>query len=68
MTLRLSGHFSIFGVARVRILASTPYGVEFVPGSLPCYERFFSGYYGFPLSLKNHYSKFQFDLEHTDTF
>ena len=27
--------------------------VEFVVGSLPCSERFFSGYSGFPLSLKN---------------
>ena len=26
--------------------------VEFVVGSLPCFERFFSGYSGFPLSLK----------------
>ena len=26
--------------------------VEFVAGSLPCSERFFSGYSGFPLSLK----------------
>ena len=26
--------------------------VEFVVGSLPCSERFFSGYSGFPLSLK----------------
>ena len=26
---------------------------EFVVGSLPCFERFFSGYSGFPLSLKN---------------
>ena len=25
--------------------------VEFVAGSLPCSERFFSGYSGFPLSL-----------------
>ena len=27
--------------------------VEFVVGSLPCFERFFSGYSGFPLSSKN---------------
>ena len=26
--------------------------VEFVVGFLPCSERFFSGYFGFPLSLK----------------
>ena len=42
--------------------------VEFVFGSLPCSERFFSGYSGFPLSLKTNISKFQFDLERTDTF
>ena len=38
--------------------------VEFVVGSLPCSERFFSG---FPLSLKTNTFKFQFDLERTDT-
>ena len=42
--------------------------VEFVVGSLPCSERFFSGYFGFPLSLKTNTFKFQFDLERTDTF
>ena len=36
--------------------------VEFVVGSLPCSERFFSGYSGFPL-LKTNFSKFQFDQE-----
>ena len=33
--------------------------VEFVVGSLPCSERFFSGYSGFPLSSKTNISKFQ---------
>ena len=42
--------------------------VEFVVGSLLCSERFFSGYSGFPLSLKTNTFKFQFDLERTDTF
>ena len=42
--------------------------VEFVVGSLPCSERFFSGYSGFPLSLKTNTFKFRFDLERTDTF
>ena len=42
--------------------------VEFVAGSVPCSERFFSGYTGFPLSLKTNTFKLQFDLEHTDTF
>ena len=42
--------------------------VEFVVGSLPCSERFFSGYSGFPLSLKTNTFKFQFDLERADTF
>ena len=37
--------------------------VEFVDGSLPCSERFFSGYSGFPLSSKTNISKFQFDQE-----
>ena len=56
--------------ARVQILASSPYHlwVEFVVGSLPCSERFFSGYSGFPLSLKTNTSKFQVDLERTDKF
>ena len=35
--------------------------VEFVVGSLPCSERFLSGYSGFPLSSKTNTSKFQFD-------
>ena len=43
-------------------------GVEFVVGSLPFSERFFSGYSGFPLSLKTNTFKFQFHLERTDTF
>ena len=37
--------------------------VEFVVGSCPCSERFFSGYSGFTLSSKTNTSKFQFDLE-----
>ena len=37
--------------------------VEFVVGSPPCSERFFSGYSGFPLSSKTNISKFQFDRE-----
>ena len=37
--------------------------VEFVVGSLLCFERFFSGYTGFPLSSKTNISKFQFDQE-----
>ena len=42
--------------------------VEFVAGSLLGSERFFSGYSGFPLSLKTNTSKFHFDLERPDTF
>ena len=42
--------------------------VEFVVGSLPCSKRFFSRYSSFPLSSKTNTSKFQFDLERTDTF
>ena len=41
--------------------------VEFVVWSLLCSERFFSGYSGFLLSPKTNTSKFQFDLERTDT-
>ena len=37
--------------------------VPFVVGSLPCSERFFSGYSGFPLSSKTNIFKFQFDQE-----
>ena len=37
--------------------------VEFVVGSLPCSERFFSWYSGFPRSSKASTSKFQFDQE-----
>ena len=37
--------------------------IEFVVGSLPCSERFFSGYSGFPLSSKTNISKFPFDQE-----
>ena len=37
--------------------------VEFVVGSRPCSERFFSRYSGFPLSLKTNISKFKFDLD-----
>ena len=42
--------------------------VEFVVGSLPCSETFFSRCSGFPLSLKTNTSKFLIDLEHTDMF
>ena len=34
--------------------------VEFIVGSLPWSKRFFSGYPGFPVSLKTNTSKFQF--------
>ena len=37
--------------------------VEFVVGSRPCSEQFFSGYSGFPLFSKTNTYKFQFDLE-----
>ena len=69
--------FGSKGGAVVRALASHQCGpgsnpgvdmwVEFVVGSLLCSERFFSGYFGFPLSSKTNTSKFQFDLERTDT-
>ena len=37
--------------------------VEFVVDSLPCFERFFSRYSGFPLSSKTNIFKFQLDQE-----
>ena len=37
--------------------------VEFVVGSLPRSERFFSGPSSFPLSSKTNISKLQFDLD-----
>ena len=37
--------------------------VEFVVGSRPCSEMFFSGYSGFPPSSKTNTFKFQFDLD-----
>ena len=40
--------------------------VEFVVGSRPCSERFFSGYSGFPLSSKTNISKFQLTLKSPD--
>ena len=40
--------------------------VEFVVGSLLCSERFFSGYYGFPLSLKTTFPNSNSILECTD--
>ena len=41
---------------------------EYVVGSSPCPERFFSRYSGFPLSSKTNTSKFQLNLERTNTF
>ena len=35
--------------------------VEFVVGSLPCYDRFFPGYSDFPLYSKTNIFKFKFD-------
>ena len=40
--------------------------VEFVVGSRPCSQRFFTGYSGFPFSSKTNISKFQFDLDTGD--
>ena len=37
--------------------------IEFVVGSRPCFESFFSGLSGFLLSSKTNFFKFQFDLE-----
>ena len=43
--------------------ASVSGKINTVLGSLPCSERFFSGYPGFPLSSETNISKFQFDQE-----
>ena len=50
-------------VARFKSRRRRHMWVEFVVGSLPCSERFFSGCSGFPLSSKTNISKFQFDQE-----
>ena len=39
-----------------------------IGGFLPCSERFFLGFSGFHLSSKANTSKFQFDLERTETY
>ena len=53
--------------AVVRALASHQCDPGSIPGlvvgSRPCHERFFSGYFCFPLSQKTNISKFHFDLE-----
>ena len=48
---------------RFRSLRRRHMWVAFVVGCLPCSERFFSGYSGYPLSSKTRISKFQFDQE-----
>ena len=50
-------------VARVKSRRRRHMWVEFIVGFLPCTERFFSGYSGFPVSSKTNISKFQFDQE-----
>ena len=40
--------------------------VEFVVGSRPSSERFFSRYYGFPLSSKTNISTFQLNLDYIE--
>ena len=61
--------------SRVRALASHYCGpdsirrhmwVEFVVGSRPCSERFFSGCSCFPLASKTNVPKYQFDPESED--
>ena len=54
-------------LARVRILASTPYVGWICCWFSPLLWEVFL-YSGFPHSLKTNTSKFQFDLERTDTF
>ena len=47
----------------LQIPVSTPYVVEFVVRSLPCSEKFFSGFSGFPCPQKPTFPKFQFDQQ-----
>ena len=56
-------HSPATNVAQVQIPASNHMWAKFVVGSLPCSERFFSAYSGFPFSSKINISKFQFDQE-----
>ena len=60
--------FRMFQQTYSEEITTTPHVGWVVVGSLPCSERFFSGYSGFPLSLEANSSKSQFDLEHIDTF
>ena len=41
--------------------------IEFVLGSHPCSERFFSGYSSFPLFTKTNISKFQFYQDYCES-
>ena len=54
-------HSSLTYAARVRFRTRGYEWVKLVVGSLPCNERFFSGFSGFPLSSNINISKFQFD-------
>ena len=47
----------------IPVIRVIPLTLVTLVGSLPCSERFFSGYSGFPLSSKTNISKFQFDQE-----
>ena len=47
----------------IPVIRVIPLSLVTLVGSLPCSERFFSGYSGFPLSSKTNISKFQFDQE-----
>ena len=51
-------------MSRVRFPDPAHMFVEFVVDSLPCSERFLSGYSSFPLSSKTNISKFQFNLDY----
>ena len=50
-------------MARVRLPGPAPNVGSVCFYSLPCSDRFFFGYSGFPLSSKTNISKFQFDLD-----
>ena len=63
------GNYFVQKIGRINDLLNALQSSEhFVVGFLPCSERFFSRYSGFPLSSNTNTSKFQFDLERTDTF
>ena len=63
-----AGYARFSALRRDEVITKMLTTVQFAVGSLFRSERFFSKYSDFPLSLKTNTSKFQFNLERTDTF